>query len=128
MSSPRDGLASDSDVRTRATRDLGIRLMALGAVTAVVGFALSRLCTITASTSSGSACVQYGYGVDVYVFVAGLALLIAGGAVFFWASQILVHGSRIATLGTPACRVCGAPLMWIQEYRRWYCSRCSEYR
>ena len=26
------------------------------------------------------------------------------------------------------CGVCGQPLAWIPEYRRWYCSKCGQYR
>lgn len=28
---------------------------------------------------------------------------------------------------TPKCPVCGTPLVWVEQYRRWYCSKCQKY-
>jgi len=27
----------------------------------------------------------------------------------------------------PKCPVCGSPLVWVQQYRRWYCTKCNKY-
>ncbi|NHV99017.1 MAG: hypothetical protein HA496_05130 [Thaumarchaeota archaeon] len=28
----------------------------------------------------------------------------------------------------PACPKCGTPLMYVQQYQRWYCPTCKEYQ
>lgn len=28
---------------------------------------------------------------------------------------------------TPTCPVCGTPLVYVQEYNRWYCPKCQKY-
>ena len=32
-----------------------------------------------------------------------------------------------ATPATPTCPTCGQPLTYIQQYQRWYCSKCQKY-
>jgi hypothetical protein len=128
MPDPRDVMAGDSGIRHRALRALGTRVVALGAVFGLVGFLLSTVCTVSYSGSLGSGCSQYGYGLWGYVTAIGIAFIIVGGAAFFYSSNVAAEEPPGDQPRTAFCNVCGQPLAWVSDYRRWYCSRCGEYR
>ncbi|MCD6563887.1 MAG: hypothetical protein J7K23_08260 [Thermoproteales archaeon] len=31
------------------------------------------------------------------------------------------------TQQAPKCPVCGTPLVWVEQYKRWYCTKCQKY-
>ncbi len=121
-------MARESDIRHRALRDLGLRVILLGAVFFLASFVLSVTCTEGFITPMGSTCIGYGFGVWPYVAAAGMALLIIGGAAWYYASRLAFYASADPRPMGPACARCGARLAWVPQREQWYCSNCDAYQ
>jgi hypothetical protein len=44
------------------------------------------------------------------------------------APPIATQATQAAGAPTPTCPKCGTPLMYVQQYQRWYCPTCKEYQ
>ena len=128
----RDGLEPDAGIRTRALRDLGVRVLVLGAVFVVAGLVLSSICTMSLISPYGETCIATGFGVWQFVMSVGIGLLTIGGVAFYHASRVLFYEDSLTPPSAQPeahyCHRCGKPLVWVSEHSRWYCSTCAEYR
>jgi len=83
-------------------------------------------------------------GVIIIVWIIGFLVSFLGtwASAFKIAVKLAVEEMRAATpvsaapptatqvvgAPAPACPKCGTPLTYIQQYQRWYCPTCREYR
>lgn len=44
------------------------------------------------------------------------------------APSVMAQATQATAAPTPTCHKCGTPLTYIQQYQRWYCPNCREYR
>jgi hypothetical protein len=67
-------LELDPGIRTRALRDLGVRVLVLGGVFVIAGLVLSSICTMGLIMPNAQTCIETGFGVWPYVMSVGIGL------------------------------------------------------
>ena len=79
-------------------------------------------------------------GVGAILAIIGTLILVLGtwASIFKIFTELIVEEVRkifpaaatVASTATtaPTCPKCGTPLMYVQQYQRWYCPTCREYQ
>ncbi len=77
-------------------------------------------------------------GLLTSIFCIGIPIAIVGFVILIWGAvkedrPVVMYAPPYApaypgTVPAAVCPVCGAPLQWVAQYQRWFCTRCNAYR
>ncbi len=113
---------------------VGILIMAFGAII-MIGAIDPYTFSIRASAWLGILLMVIGFSISSLGFFAALIRFTASEVI----SELRAASASLVTAQvaqptpttastTPNCPVCRTPLVWVEQYRSWYCPVCKQYR
>lgn len=103
---------------------LGIIVMGVGAIPIILNILEEG--TITTSVYWGIPLTIIGYVISLLGFYAALIKFTVGEALEEMKSLTRTLKGSVQESGR-SCPNCRTPLVWVEEYKRWYCPKCKQY-
>jgi hypothetical protein len=132
-------------VRPSVVTKYGIFTIVIGIVAIIIGVVDAVIFKdVAINVVAGAICIVIGV---VFGLICGFgilagqkwALIVSGYTMMAWTKnpEVIeyfglspaspVYPPSAPLPSTPMCSVCGRPLIYVQQYQRWYCQNCQRY-